>query len=244
MPADSDQYDEPAPAITVENLSPTTTIPLQPTTASSQPNQAIRTQNSAPTSTSLSNFKFYQITGRRRVYNFYEDQILTAPFDQLCPSGNCINDCYNFTRLFQSVPDHIRIDPLKYGRQDGSNPPDVTFFGLCSNLANVTALAYTDAGSKIKSIFSVLSATEGITASRNVALNISNCFSNTCESTRDPSICTAYCSAADMVTQDNFLDISGNTYECISTLCSSDCALPYANADIFGIGVGVQQTFL
>jgi hypothetical protein len=71
-----------------------------------------------------------------------------------------------------------------------------------------------------------------------MALKISNCFSNTCQKTRDPSICMDYCSAADMVTQDNSLDIGGNTFDCISQLCSSDCALPYANTDIFGIGVG------
>ena len=237
MAANSDSYDygEPAPAtVVIENSSPSTD-------ASPQFDQGTKTQNSAPTSTSLSDLEFYQITNRSQVYDFHEDQILTAPFDQLCPSGNCINDCYNFTRLFQFVPDHIQTDPWKYGRL---NPPDVTFFGLCSNLAMITALAYTDAGSKIKSSFPILNATEGITASRNVALNISNCFSNTCESTRDPSICTAYCSAADMVSQDNLLDIVGNTQLCISQLCSSDSALPYANAEIFGIGVGVHQIFL
>ena len=231
-----------APAVIPLTTTSSTEIPCDELrTASPQLDQGTRTKHSASTPTSLSDFEFYQITNRSEVYALQEDQILTAPFDQLCPSGNCINDCHNFTRLYQFVPDHIEIDPWKYGR---SNPPDVTFFGLCSNLANITALAHTDAGSKIKSSFPVLDATDGIIAIRNVALNIANCFSNTCENTRDPSICTAYCSAANMVTQDNFLDIDGNTFKCISELCWSECALPYANVDIFGIGVGVHQIFL
>ncbi|KAK1640739.1 hypothetical protein BDP81DRAFT_446982 [Colletotrichum phormii] len=68
-----------------------------------------------------------------KLYNVSKDQLLTTPFGNICPSGNCVDDCKNMTRVFQAIPEGLDVDPLRYGRMEAQES-NVALLSTCSNL--------------------------------------------------------------------------------------------------------------
>ncbi|KAF6799432.1 hypothetical protein CMUS01_15654 [Colletotrichum musicola] len=167
---------------------------------------------------------FYQVT---------DEQLLSTPFDDICPSGNCIADCKNVSRVFQGVPDGLKVEAEMYGRLDADNKADVTLFGTCSNLQYASMVAATHENSTFGNYFSVASA-------QDIALitsKMTTCFATTCEETRNPALCANACSATSLMASSTAFDFSRGVPDCILRLCDSTCALPYVDPDVLGIGV-------
>ena len=80
---------------------------------------------------------------------------IAAPFARLCPSGNCIDDCHNYTRIFQAVPDDVEATVQGYGQPDKSGKVNVTVFGLCTNLVSANKLVTAKGSERVKSFFTL-----------------------------------------------------------------------------------------
>lgn len=168
---------------------------------------------------------FYQVT---------EDQLLSTPFDDLCPSGNCIADCKNVSRVFQGVPDGLKVEAELYGRLDENNRTDVTLFGTCSNLQYASIVAEAYENSTLGKYFSATSAEDDIAL---ITSKMTTCFATTCEETRNPALCANACSATSLMASSTAFDFSRGVPDCVLRLCDSTCALPYVDPDVLGIGV-------
>lgn len=192
-----------------------------------------KTSSSRPSSTSgASDFKFIELHDGIQVFPIQEEHFLAADFENICPSQNCQTDCLNLTRVFTAHADDL-LDS-----SDGSSVDiPVTLFGICSNLANATNSASLSGDSRVQSFF------PGTLSDLNtdielIASNLTTCLSTTCEMTRQPSECVDYCRPEDLLQNPTLFKFSPGIYECTYRICSSTCGLPYANQDVFGIGVG------
>lgn len=196
------------------------------------------TSSSGPISSPDSSFAYVQIYDSSSFVVFPEGNLANASFDKLCPSGNCINDCQNLSRLFQAVPDGITKSAQEYGRPWSSDLPDVTFFGVCSNLANLSSIANSKQESPLSAVESFFTNPSGESKIIDGASSIATCFSDTCNKTRHPDTCFPMCTRETLLSNAKTLDIKTGISSCLSILCDNTCGLPYANQDVFGVGVG------
>lgn len=164
------------------------------------------------------------------LYHVTNDQLLSTSFDDICPSGNCISDCSNISRVFQAVPDGINTDPQHYGRLDSKNKSEVTLFGTCSNLDYTTSLGKTGS-------FAAYFPADDSRELSTIASRITTCFATTCEQTRNPALCATACSASNLLSSATAFDYNRGLPDCVVRLCDSTCSLPYVDPDVLGIGV-------
>lgn len=182
---------------------------------------------------------FIQIYDTKNLTVISNDEFFSAPFDQYCPSGDCMKDCQNMTRVFASLPSSVKSDARDYGRPKSN--ASVSLFGICTNLEHVTAVLPTYKHmDKARGYFNVNpSAKVNITKTSN---KIASCYASTCDLTREPDKCKDACAIDNFLadpTRLNFNLNNNNTgaLACISRLCDNTCGLPYANQDVLGIGV-------
>jgi hypothetical protein len=215
----------------------------------SNPSNIVASAHSPPTAISSSSpvstgpspsipFAYVQIYDSSSFFPFSADNLANASFDELCPSGNCINDCENLTRLFQAVPDGITESAQDYGRPRSSGPPDVTFFGVCSNLADLSSVANSKQETPLSAVKPFFANPSGGSKIVDSASKIATCFSDTCDKTRDPTTCITRCAREKLLSNVTTLDIKTGIFNCLHVLCDNTCGLPYANQDVFGVGVG------
>lgn len=141
------------------------------------------------------------------------------------------------TRVFQAFPDGLTADEADYGqaRADGQLP-DITLFGICSNMPALSELATANSGSD-PAFAAYFPTTNAAAALHNISNDLSLCFVETCQQTRDPSQCTNECSIDVLQSSADSLNIQAGAYPCLFKLCNSSCGLPYANQDVFGVGL-------
>ncbi|KAF2738927.1 hypothetical protein EJ04DRAFT_560187 [Polyplosphaeria fusca] len=185
-------------------------------------------------------FTFFQTHTSRSTDVISQKQFLATPFDQLCPSGNCIDDCGNNTRIFQAKPDHIDATVQDYGQPDASGKVNVTVFGLCTNL--VSAAAEAEDSTKVKSFFATDPSMMAVSDPfKQVAIGIAACLSDTCGRIRYPGRCMEDCSMKNLLNNNtDAFDWQHAMLNCTQRLCKSTFVLPYANQDVLGIGVLVS----
>lgn len=182
---------------------------------------------------------FIQIFDTSNITALSDDEFLAAPFNELCPSGDCVEDCRDLARLFQAVPDGVDAGASTYGRP-GSDQR-VTLFSVCTNMARAASIVpLSSAAESVKGYFPAESlAADNVTM---VTSGIASCFASTCGLTREPAKCQDACSLDNLLassSQLNFNLQSNNTgaLACVSRLCDNTCGLPYADQDVLGIGV-------
>lgn len=142
-----------------------------------------------------------------------------------CPSGDCLHDCKNVSLLYQppsmdanggSNYDVCLGLPVLYGYHTQDLIPSNVMSQINPSLSNATSndmMAITDA--------------------------VTHCLLSTCDQARDSSICKAACSSTSLLINSTTPSMEGIN-ACLVTLCGSSpltSALPFANADIAGIGV-------
>ncbi|KUI70404.1 hypothetical protein VM1G_11703 [Cytospora mali] len=190
----------------------------------------------APSSTNTaSDFIFIELHDGKNVDYLPEEHFLAADFESICPSQNCQTDCRNLTRVFTVHADHLLDNP------DGkvADVP-VTLFGICSNLANATNSASLSGDSRVQSFFPT-ALTELETDIELISSNLTACLSTTCEMTRKPSECVDHCRPGNLLQSPSLFNFSPGIYQCTYNICSNTCGLPYANQDVFGIGVLISS---
>ncbi|KAK1702947.1 uncharacterized protein BDZ83DRAFT_773192 [Colletotrichum acutatum] len=181
--------------------------------------------------------RFIQMINRTNpvLYIVPEGQLLETSFRGICPSGNCVDDCKNMSRVFQAVPDGLNIDPLRYGRPE-TQVSNVTLFGTCSNLEFATKFAVAERNTDFTPYFSTNDSRDLF----NIAANMASCFAAaTCEQTRKPTVCAEACSPSKLLSSPTAFDYEQESgfLNCVLRLCDHTCSLPYVNQDVLGIGV-------
>ena len=195
-------------------------------------------------------FTFYQTHDGSYIDSITESQFLAASFPQLChsPTGRCLQDCLNHTRLFQAVPDFIDATVHDYGQPHGGNADNasVTLFGLCTNFLEAHKLVNESSPNDpkfapVRPFFAMDKGILGVDDPfRRVALGVAACVSDTCSQTRHPSQCRADCGLESLLKNDIRAiewEPEGGMLNCTRRLCGSAQVLPYANQDVLGIGV-------
>ncbi|UQC76592.1 uncharacterized protein CLUP02_18105 [Colletotrichum lupini] len=147
------------------------------------------------------------------LYQVTEEQLLKTPFGDICPSGNCVDDCQNMTRVFQAIPQGLHVDPLRYGRMEAQKA-NVTLFSTCSNLEFSTNFATAEENDNFTSYFSTNDSTDLF----KVAASIASCFAATCEQTRKPTLCADACSPAELLSSPTTFDYMLGLPNCIVRL--------------------------
>ncbi|KAG6364014.1 hypothetical protein INS49_009117 [Diaporthe citri] len=112
----------------------------------------------------------------------------------------------------------------------------VTLFGICSNLANATESVIRN-GDETTASFFPRPLAQISNDSDLLAANLTTCLATTCEMTRRPSECVDYCGPENLLQSPTEFDFSSGLFRCANKLCSNTCGLPFANQDVFGIGV-------
>jgi hypothetical protein len=148
-----------------------------------------------------------------------------------CITGDCLNDC-DPKKLYHSTQQQSGI---------GSGVAPVLKYMACANIPSIAS--YNNQGvlsQKInKSIeqFIFPHTPEGIL--QNVTSAVTDCISSTCRAARNSSFCyTDYCSPVKLLENSSLPNLKAIT-TCLNMLCNHPIrSLPWADADVIGIGVG------
>ncbi|KAL8721920.1 MAG: hypothetical protein Q9181_007605, partial [Wetmoreana brouardii] len=166
-------------------------------------------------------------------------QFATSNFDQLCPSGNCLEACQDVERLYGVIPPGMQVQADNYGLS--TRIPDmITLYGICLGYANVSRAL--DSGFVPPEEAGVLRPLFPSTAEddlQSVSNAASRCLLETCEKSANVSGCAKECSPAQLMLNSTTPRLSG-PYQCLKTICDCSAGLPFANQDVVGVGVTVS----
>lgn len=158
-------------------------------------------------------------------------EFLSASFQDICPSGNCISDCadpnYLYTDVSQKYP----------GRNILNNVANQPLYSICLAVANISRSLDNDIvpavqATELRPYFDVKSDRELET----VSSTTTRCLISTCDQSRYSDSCTSACSPTTLLINNTTPSLLG-VRTCLKSLCTSG-GLPFANQDIAGIGVG------
>jgi len=150
-----------------------------------------------------------------------------------CQSDNCMVDCQNSTVLYSSL-----VQTNLFG--NGQGP--VTRYAACVNVPAI----FRSLSQGVLSPNFTSSARQYIPTNttedslQNITSTVTDCLSSTCRNSRNSDLCyDNYCSPVKLLANDttpNITAING----CLNQLCYGGfSSLPYADADVIGIGVCV-----
>lgn len=208
------------PSVVTESPSTFRTLVPSYTTSIGVPVQSVATQ-----------FTFIELHNDKEIIPLREEHFLRSDFDQICATHDCQADCLNMTRVF-----HASQHALGDSTDGYEVDIPVTLFGICSNLANATESVFRNGDERTASFFPRPLA-QISNDSELLAANLSTCLATTCEMTRRPSECVEYCGPENLLQSPTSFDFSSGLFRCAKKLCSNTCGLPFANQDVFGIGV-------
>lgn len=202
---------------TVPDVTTTSSSSFSTTTATTTP-----TSTAAEAETTTYPYKQLQSAAIRPVT---WATLAKTPFDALCPSGNCLEACKDFTRVFKSHPDGA----------DAAAP--ITLFGLCSNLGVVYRELYQQENPVLLPQSSYFPNGNGTEADLNqISAGLSNCLVSSCELSRDAQNCNQSCGLSLINNGDTTMSVEA-AGSCLYSVCGNTCGLPYADQDIYGVGV-------
>lgn len=203
-----------------------------PSTAAGHKTSTSTCTSTSPATTNTHRFTFLQLHAKVPT-QFTEEHFLRANFSQICHSQNCFTDCNNLTQVFTATPEAL-------GNSTGIAVSDlpVTLFGVCSNLANATASVEDSDDPVLKSYFQSPSADPDNDIGL-ITSNLTMCLVDTCDNTRNSLECN-YCRPDYLLESQKTLAIYPGVSNCTYQLCQSTCGLPYADQDVFGIGVSFR----
>lgn len=151
-----------------------------------------------------------------------------------CDDRDCVSQCQNTTSLFMSASQDDVIT--------GNGLAPIQRFRTCVNVPTMAGFAS----------HGVLSDEIAVLVNRHIASdvppagleNVTNavteCLTQTCKASRRRRLCSRDCSAVNMLRNSTTPDIRG-VNQCLNVLCTGGYhSLPYADADVVGIGVFVS----
>ncbi|KAF2465397.1 uncharacterized protein BDR25DRAFT_345978 [Lindgomyces ingoldianus] len=154
-----------------------------------------------------------------------------ATFSGGCTNGDCITDCQNLTLLYSSL---LQNDPF-----EGNGLAPKRRYLTCANVPNIASyysngLLEPNISSSLMPYFS-RNTTDGDL--RRITTSVTGCLTSTCRAARNRTLCTGVCSPVNLLTNSTNPNLRGLN-ECFNTLCTGRySSLPYADADVIGIGV-------
>ena len=239
-PVDSTSFSDATPTTTsIETTSTTDTIATSSATDSTAPTTTASRSSSGTSdippdpTTSVS---YAQILSPGTVADIPWNNFANADFDTLCPSRDCVQDCQNYTRLFEEVPYLITDSFEVYGKSINGQPPNTTLFGVCSNLGNIyDGIAAGITPQSTESYFP-LSRQED---TGQVSSSLVSCLASTCDASREPQNCASACNMTVLYPSGASTNLTAVT-GCLSLICGNTCGLPYADQDVLGVGVLVS----
>lgn len=221
---------------------PTTSSVL---TLETQTPSITRTRSRTPSFTSVHvpvqsgapQFTFIELHNDKDIFPLREEHFLRSDFEEICATNDCQADCFNMTRVFSASQQALADSTDGYERDI-----PVTLFGICSNLANATESVTRNGDERMASFFPRPLA-QISNDSDLLAANLTTCLATTCEMTRRPSECFDYCGPENLLQSPTEFDFSSGLFRCANKLCSNTCGLPFADQDVFGIGVRSTASF-
>lgn len=148
-----------------------------------------------------------------------------------CNNGDCISECQKPTILYSS---EIQDEP-----STGNGQAPIQRFRTCVNVPAISGFATQGSLSEdtTAAVGRHIPSDSPDAALANVTNVVTECLTQTCKASRNPSACSGPCSAVNMLvswTRPNIGGVNG----CLNKLCTGGYeSLPYADADVIGIGV-------
>lgn len=143
----------------------------------------------------------------------------------ICPSGNCINDCRDLELLYG----HTNRSIWQYSLYDlclfASSIVGYLRQGLLSDYAG------------LDQYFPPNTTNEQL---QDITAKVTHCLISTCDVLRNITACFSQCSPSALLINSTFPSAQG-VFDCLDSLCGG---LPYGNADIVGIGVRIRQNWI
>ncbi|KAL8705899.1 MAG: hypothetical protein Q9225_007999, partial [Loekoesia sp. 1 TL-2023] len=166
-------------------------------------------------------------------------QFGSSPFDQLCPTKNCLEACQDLERLYQVIPSGLQVQSGK-DRSAQNVSEFVTLYGLCAGYSNISRAFNDDTlpANQIDLVKPYFSSTANGDL-QNTTNVVTQCLSDTCESAVDSSDCNAKCSPAQLLLNNTTPNLVG-AQACLEQLCKGTSGLPFGNQDVMGPGVTVS----
>lgn len=166
-------------------------------------------------------------------------QFATSNFDQLCPSGSCLDACQDLERLYAVIPPGMQVQADNYGLP--TRIPDmITLYGICLGYANITRALHGAQGfvpPKEAAVLNPLFPPSTEDDLHRVGNGASRCLSETCEKSTNGSRCAWDCSPSQLLLNSTTPRLSG-PYQCLDAICQGGVGLPFGNQDVVGVGVG------
>lgn len=222
-------FTEPTSTSTSQETSSTTLTSL---TADTNVPTSTSSPSTSATATATASATYGQIlTGN--VANIPWSHFAESDFDALCPTHDCVHDCQNYTRLFEEVP-YLITEPFNtYGKSINNQPPNITLFGLCSNLANIYDGISENTNAQLRDSYFPITSQDDVGL---VSSTLATCLATTCDYSRDSQNCIAACDMPVLYSGGAATNLTAVT-ACLSMICGNTCGLPYANQDVMGVGV-------
>ncbi|KAL8931056.1 MAG: hypothetical protein Q9208_000158 [Pyrenodesmia sp. 3 TL-2023] len=165
-------------------------------------------------------------------------QFATSNFDQLCPSGSCLDACQDLERLYAVIPPGMQVQADNYGLPT-LIPDMVTLYGICLGYANTTRALHSAqefVPPKEAAVLNPLFPPSTEDDLHRVGNGASRCLSETCEKSTNGSRCAWDCSPSQLLLNSTTPRLSG-PYQCLKTICQGGVGLPFGNQDVVGVGL-------
>lgn len=167
--------------------------------------------------------------------NFNNPNVPT--FTQGCRTGNCLRDCQDVAVIYSSITQQDALE--------GSGVAPIRRYLTCANVPNMAG--YLDQNVLEPNISSQIekfiprNATDEL---KNVTLAVTECLTATCRNARHPKTCEMQCAGVNLLMNSTTPNVPGLN-QCLGTLCTGGYdSLPFADADVVGIGVSVVSIHL
>lgn len=151
-----------------------------------------------------------------------------------CRSGQCLTDCQDVSIIYSSL--------LQDDAFEGNGSAPIRRYLTCANVPNMAGyLAQGVLSPDIRSqVERFIPNDASDDALKGVTSAVTGCLTATCSNARNKERCQSQCSSVNLLVNNTMPDVQGINL-CLNTLCTGDYqSLPYADADVVGIGVSQE----
>ncbi|KAH8800409.1 hypothetical protein F5884DRAFT_550256 [Xylogone sp. PMI_703] len=161
------------------------------------------------------------------------DKLFLPPgnlFQNGCPSGDCAAGCSDVTQIYTSQ---------LQANLTGNGALPIARYMACANLPSIASYVNHKVLSKniTQSVQPWIDLNTSDSSLESVTLAVTDCLSSTCERSRNATLCYDYCSPVKLLRNSTSPNLE-NINACLDQMCSHPIrSLPWADADVIGIGV-------
>lgn len=151
------------------------------------------------------------------------------------PAPNYLEDCTSLEFIYGSVLDNTAFA--------GTGTRPYQRYQVCASLSSMInyrnqSLLEPDLGSKVQDYVPTRAPSDTL---KRINLAVTDCLTATCQNARDVGHCRSKCSAVSLLVNSTAPNVTG-LHNCLQELCTGNqSSLPYADADVVGIGVCVRS---